>query len=439
MKSSRFGRAFFVAVVFFAVTAQPQLATRAERDFAVTGVYKLPSFKLTSLGAQPISEPALLQARRNGLKHTDLPSIGSGLARAGNNEFCGITDRGPNGEVDTAKGTRRTFPLPDFCPAIVRFRLTNEQIQIVRTIPLRDGHGKPLTGLSNLSTEERLYASADARSPLPVDPNGVDPEAIRVLPDGRFLIAEEYSPSVLVVSAVGEVLVRYTPAAKPLTNASYPVKAILPAVLSQRRHNRGFESLALSADGRTAYAILQSPAGDAEDKRMKQSRVARALRLDVSDPLHARVTGHFLVPLSRAADYGPAQKQPNVKLNDADWLAPDKLLVLETGAGFARLIVVDFAGATNLLGRPDENALTFELVGGDLSKLPITPARTEVWLATAGLSAIGSPKLEGLAILGPDEIALANDNDFGLGDNATGEPSMAWTLRLHRPLPFLRP
>jgi alkaline phosphatase len=271
--------------------------------------------------------------------------------------------------------------------------------------------------------------------PLAYDPNGIDPEAIRVFPDGRFLLSEEYGPSVFVVNTNGQVLVRYVPENKPLPDATYPVRAILPPVLSQRRTNRGFEALALSLDGKTAYVILQSPLGNEGDVQLQQARVSRALRLDLSDPLNARVTGHFLMPLSLATNYSPKLKQTGVKLNDAEWLAPDELLVLEQAGETARLLVADFRVAGDLRTQPTENTATPEAAGDDFSKLPVAPAVVEVWATIAGLSKEAT-KFEGLAVLSPTEIALSNDNDFGLGEGTVPTPSTLWRLRLARPLPL---
>jgi len=405
---------------------------------SVTAVFRLPSVNLAKLGSQPFTDADLKRAKENGLTLADLPSIGSGLAKVGENEFVGITDRGPNGTVEVKGKEQRTFPLPKFCPSIVRFKLVEGQVQIVKTILLTGSDNKPLTGLSNSEGEGRLFESAKAKSPLPYNPSGIDPEAIRIFPDGKFLISEEYSPSVLVVSASGQVLVRYTPATKPLAGASYPVKPILSSVLAQRRDNRGLESLALSPDGKTAFVMLQSPAGDEDDKKFKQASVSRTIRLDLTDPLNARVTGHFLMPLGPTSAYGKDQKPAGLKLNDAEWLAPDKLLVLEQGKDAARLLVADFSEATNLLGRDDENSLAFEAAISDSSTLSVKPARTEVLLSTSEMSPVKSTKLEGLAVISPTEIALANDNDFGLGDNKTGEPSTIWLLQMNRPMPLTR-
>src|SRR5205823_6332370 len=148
------------------------------------------------------SDAALKKAQRNGLKFINLPSIGSGLARVGPDEFIGITDRGPNGTAEGAAGAnaRRTFPLQQFCPSIVRLKLAESEIRIMEFIPLADSSGKLITGLSNVEGDERLYESADSKEPLPFDPNGVDPEGIRLFPDGRFLVCDEYGPSILVVN-----------------------------------------------------------------------------------------------------------------------------------------------------------------------------------------------------------------------------------------------
>lgn len=400
-------------------------------DIEVLQRFELPPTSLSALGRQPFTADDLARARTDGLKYDALPSLGSGLARVGEMEFVGISDRGPNGEV----GKRRTFPLPRFAPHLTRFKLSAGKIEILNSTILTDANGKPLTGLSNQEPEERLFETAAASAPLPYDPNGVDPEAVRVFPGGKFLLSEEYGPSVLVVDTNGQVLVRYVPANKPLPGATYPVKAILPPVLSQRRTNRGFEALALSPDGRTAYVMLQSPLGD--EKAFGAARVSRVLRLDLSDPLNARVTGHFLMPLSPASGYGATLKQTGVKLNDAEWLAPDRLLVLEQAGETARLVVADFSAAGDLKNSPLENSIAPEAVGDDFATLPVAPATVAVWATISGLTPEPT-KLEGMTVLSPTELVLANDNDFGLGEGSAPQPSTIWRLRLSRPLPLAR-
>lgn len=424
----------FCAAIFllpaFCLCANGQRATLA-------ATYTLPRINLSQLANPACTEAALQKAKSNGLKFIDLPSTGSGLARAGANEFWGITDRGPNGiaggDEDQPMAVR-TFPLPQFCPSIFRMKLVGKEIQITQTIPLTDGHGKRLSGLSNVKGEERLYESPGTKEPLAYDEDGVDPEGIRVLPNGNFLLSEEYSPSVFVVATNGQVLMRYTPKSKPLLNATYPVKAILPDIFAHRRDNKGFENLALSADGKFAYALLQAPMGDVKEPRYAGSRVIRAVKLDVSNPLDAKVVGEYLALTSAASDYSDKQKQEKISWSDADWLAPEKLVVVERGKGTVKLRLVDFTDASNILDRADESSLVFEDTTTGLAALNIKVASAQEIFSTRDVPGITSDKIEGIVILGPTEIALSNDNDFGIGDNTTGEPSMIWDVHLAQPL-----
>jgi len=286
-----------------------------------------------------------------------------------------------------------------------------------------------------LKGEERLYESPDTKEPIPYDQDGVDPEGIRIFPDGKFLMSEEYSPSIFVVATNGQILMRYTPTSKPLPNATYPVKAILPEVFAHRRDNKGFENLALSADGKFAYALLQAPMGSVKDLRYADGRVIRMVKLDMSDPLNAKVVGEYLALTSPAQEYSDKQKQEKISWSDADWVAPDKLLIIERGKGLVKLMLMDFSGASNILDRDDASGLVFEDAAGDLDKFGVKPAQAREIFSTRDTPGIASDKLEGLVIVSPTEIALSNDNDFGIGENKTGEPSMIWLIRLAQPLP----
>lgn len=399
----------------------------------LTGEYILPRISLSGFKTPPYSKADLELAKKNGLAFTDLPSIGSGLARRADGALFGITDRGPNSHLKFPQDPnkkRRVFPLPEFCPAIVQFELTHNKIHLDKVLPLTGSQGQPLTGLSNNTNEETCYASLNAPGPLPPDPSGVDTEGIRCLPGGGFVLCEEYAPSILVVSASGQVRMRYTPTSKPLIGAHYPVQPILPNIFCDRRLNRGFEGVALSSDGKTLYAILQSPMGNAHDPRYANSRVIRILEMDFSNPLHARVTGMFLLQASSYTDYPHNQRQDQVKVSELTWLAPKRLLVLERAKGRMRLFVADLARASNVLHRSDAETLRYEDGQTDLAALGIRPAKRFLVFDTAEIPAIDTDKLEGVALLAPDEIALANDNDFGIGENAVGEPSKVWTIRI---------
>jgi hypothetical protein len=384
--------------------------------------FHLPPTPLSQLGNPGITDTVLARARQAGLLFTNLPSIGSGLARVGADEYVGITDRGPTGTLAVKGRPEKTFPLPEFCPTIVRFKLAAGQIQITRCIPLRDAQGKLLPGRSHHA-----------------DPTGLDPEAIRVLPDGKFILGDESAPSIAVISPDGEVLVRYTPGSKPLRGAAYAVKAILPDSLTQRRSNRGFENLALARDGKSAYAILQSPMGDELDPRYRNSRTLRVLKLDVTEPDNARVAGEFLAPTSPAREYSRKQKQEQITWSDADWVGPERLLVIERGKDLAKLVLVDLTTATDILHHEIEPGLQFEATPeGGFARLGVRLASVSVVHTVRQLPGVTRLKLEGLVVLNEQTVLLAHDNDFGGGDHPSGLPSTVWRVRLPRPIPDFR-
>jgi hypothetical protein len=324
--------------------------------------------------------------------------------------------------LDVKGRAKKTFPLPEFCPTLVRFKLAAGEIHITRCLPLRDAKGQLLPGRT-----------------APPDPAGLDPEAIRVLPDGKYLLGDESSPSLAVVSAAGNVLVRYTPRSKPLPGANYRVNAMLPDSLLQRRQNRGFECLAVSRDGRFAYAILQAPLGDERDSRYRDSRVLRVFKLDVGAPEDARLVGEFLAQASLARDYSKKQAQEKIMWSDADCVGPDRLLVIERGKDAAKLLLVDLSAATNLLGHSLEAGLQLEAsTDVELARLGVSPARTAVLHTIRQLPGITKFKLEGLVALDAHTVLLAHDNDFGGGDGKAGSPSLIWRLTLPQPIPDFR-
>ena len=378
-------------------------------------------------------------SENKGYKGRPYPGIGSGLIRVPKtkNEFYMLTDRGPN--FDNVNGAGKVygkiFPLENFAPAIVHVKLENKLIQIIKSIPIVDSNGKSVTGISNGKDDETPYDINERV--IPYHSGGIDTEAIQLLPDGNFLISEEYGPSVLVVDPNGKVLMRYLPKDKAKLDMPYPVKDILPEVLKNRRSNRGFENLALAPDGKTAYATLQSPMGDAKSSQYSSSRTARIIRLDVTNPLDMKVTGMFLVLQSSMSEYPATSKQADLKFSDAVMLSSTKILLLERAAKKVKLIVADLKNATNILDLPISSSLEPEEKSESLNTLNIEPAETSVVFNSVEVFfQLDTDKLEGLAVLTPSVIALSNDNDFALGENTSNYPSRVWYIQLGKELPI---
>ena len=111
--------------------------------------------------------------------------------------------------------------------------------------------------------------------------------------------------------------------------------------------------------------------------------------------------------------------------------------MLERAAKLVKLFVVDFAKASNILDRPEanNNALLFDRANTDLKLYGVeVPTREQVF-SSADLPQIDEEKLEGLAVLNSSVLALAHDNDFGIGDNTTNAPSKLWIVQLPKELP----
>ncbi len=401
----------------------------------VTHQYTLEPTSLETFGYTPAE---LSVAATFGLAVLDQPAIGSGVQRLRGNRYLGVTDRGPNFTV----GANRFFPLPQYTPTIVLYQAKSSRLSIEATLPVVGQSGVGITGIPNSATEDSVpFLSPD--NPLPFNPSGMDVEDIHTLPGGGFVLVEEYGPSVVIVDDNGVVQRRYTPAGKTFAGADYPVRDVLPAVLRNRRANRGFECVPISPDGRTAYVVTQSPMGaTTAGGPYRESRVVRILRLDLSDPLNLQVTGQFVMRMSPATEYPAGNAQRDLKLSAGTWVSHDVLLLVElndvVGIGGVRLLLVDLHGASNVHGLPAADTLDFEDVNKGPESLGVVPASTRViyqQFETDAVRLLPSGKLEGITILNANQVAISNDNDFGVGD-VPGAPSTLTVLRLGDQLPL---
>jgi alkaline phosphatase len=403
------------------------------RHARVLQQYELPPFSLAEFG---LTAEELAIGRANGLTAVDLPAIASGLQRLAGKHFVGITDRGPT-FTRTLPTAGRIFPLPSYTPTLVFFSAHDGVIAPHTLIPIVvDDAGTPATGIPNNANDDSVpLATSTSITPLPFNPNGLDVEDVHTLPDGGFIVVDEYSPSLAIIDEGGKVLKRYIPQGKTLAGAAYTVSDSLPAILAQRRSNRGFECIAVSDDGRTAYTMTQSPLGPTSPGTppTRNSRILRVLRLDISDPLNLQVTGQFLLRMSDASSYPTGNRPQDLKLSAAAWVSENKLLLLERsdeiGIGGAKLILADLAAATDVSALPEAATLALENVNTNLAALGITLATSTVVYTNGETPEITDFKLEGLAILNQNTVAISNDNDFsqGLPERVT---SKLWVIRL---------
>ncbi|MEU3526305.1 esterase-like activity of phytase family protein [Streptomyces sp. NPDC038707] len=344
-----------------------------------------------------------------------LGGIGSDIYPAGRKgEYWTVTDRGPNGQIKVDGKKRRTFPVPGFDPAIVRIRVSGDTVEVVDAIPVTTSSGKAVTGLPDQRGRDEAPYTYDARTPLSYNPDGLDTEGIVRAGDGSFWLVDEYGPSLVHVSARGRVLARYVPRGLALTGTDYPVVEALPSVLLHRKTNRGFEGLAQLPGGDLVMA-LQSPLSLPDADAGDASRTTRLLRFS---PRAKAVTAEYAYRFDPVGVVDPGEDDTSeLKISSVVAVGRDRLLVEERTDKAARLHLVELGRGAGILGGPwddDTTSPSLEQLDDPASAgVPVLSKRLVVDLGTVA----GVPgKIEGVARVDHDTLALVNDNDFGMTD-----------------------
>lgn len=404
-------------------------AASAQSGGAVEATYTLPDIRLGTFIQQSLGGPlpADHQIRLGG--------VGSDLwhdPSDGRDVYYLITDRGPNGQIRPAAGqsARRTFPVPEFAPTILKVRVRNGAIEILQAIPIRGLNQLGVSGISNYAPnaprgDEVPYGcAANDADLLPFNPNGLDSEGLVRDKEGNFWVVDEYRPSIVKISPAGVVLKRFVPANDPLTGTSYQVVKNLPQILQWRKGNRGFEGAAISPDRKTLYTMLQSPASNPNATVGNASHMIRLLALDLESE---SVTAEYVYELQPVSEFGlpyPAQ-QAEMKTSGMAMLDQHRLIVLERTDDVAKLYRIDLRGATDILGTrwddlPPNNSPALESIApGQLSANGITPVSKHLVVDLSQVPGVPG-KIEGVALLSSGKhVAIANDNDFGIGGTQT--------------------
>jgi len=158
-------------------------------------------------------------------------------------EWWGLSDRGPGGGTLNYDTRVQRFTI-DFNPltgAISGFK-------IVDTVKFVDG-----------------ASTFNGKAPNPTNELGksLDPEGFVINPrNGNFLVSDEYGPSLYEFNRSGQLVKTYTTPGNiiPRNGATgVPNFAGDAGNTAGKRTNRGFEGLAVSPDGKYAFAMLQSP------------------------------------------------------------------------------------------------------------------------------------------------------------------------------------
>jgi hypothetical protein len=203
-------------------------------------------------------------------------------------------------------------------------------------------------------------------------------------------------------------------------------------VLAQRRQNRGFEAIALQ--GGKLYAFVQSPLRNPISLANSALNAMRNVRV-VEFDLATQATRQFLYVMDNPASVNADDSRAD-KIGDAVALPGGGFLVVERDDDAVpadlpaqitkRVYAFNLTGATDITAKDTLYAgkSLDQMTTAELTAVGVTPLAKvlHVDLAQAGYDRV--QKVEGLAYVDADTVAVINDNDFGVAgisiDNATG-------------------
>ena len=368
---------------------------------------------------------------------------------ATNYVFYAIPDRGPNADAVsgvTPASTKplRPFKLPDYQGRIVKFTLNkttgaitlDDQILLTR----QDGI-TPITGKGNIpgfdevpvtytdaatayTNTDYVDGTSETYHALPYDEFGGDFEGVIIDKDGNFWACDEYRPAMYKFDATGKLIDRFVPSGTSLLGTTPQAvgtygNETLPAVYSKRWDNRGFEAIAYDEAKHVVYAFIQSPIENPSTAAVRnKSDVIRILGVNADTGIPVE---EYVYLLERNKDAGYAASRVD-KIGDAVYTGNGKFLVIERDSegpaatyGKKYVFEIDINFATNILGNGLYAGKELEQLSADelvAENIRVVHKNKVVNLPTIGYQS--SDKAEGIALLPNNEIAVINDNDFGL-------------------------
>jgi hypothetical protein len=324
------------------------------------------------------------------------------------NEWWALSDRGPGG------GTLR------YDTRIHQFKIdvdpeTGEisNFQILKTLVFRSGG-----------------SSLDGFAPEIAGPLGLafDPEGIVVNPrTGHLLVSDEYGPSLLEINRAGQVVRRYTTPDKLVPrNAATGVANYAgdQGNTAGKRTNRGFEGLAISPDGRTAYAMLQSAMLDEGGSNGTLNRIV------AFDTRTARPQAQYAYRMDGSSQGRGISAL--VAINEHEFLVLERNnrglgVDSELTTANKKVFKIDLRGAT------DVSAINLSTAPAG-SFTPVTKTATP-WLDLAAASTLAHPSLAALNGVSPEKwegltvgprlndgsylVLAGTDNDYSVTQNGS--------------------
>lgn len=362
-------------------------------------------------------------------------------------EYWVVTDRGPNVDTVLPTGGGATgFLVPDFSPLILKVKVDGSNISILQTISIKDRAGKGITGLPNIAGYDAIPSDIKGTTGASLyNLAGLDVEGLVRTRNGSFWVVDEYAPSLALISSKGVLQERWVPAGWSGNPTNYKINKTMPGIFLKRKANRGFEALAMSPDESTLYIGLQSPLLNPSTAVGNASRMTRILRFDV---LAKKFTGEFIFPFELPATVDKTTtKTTELKLSALVALDNDTLLVQERTDNSFLLSTIELKESANILGSKWDLLETTPSLESWAVAVPegiaalITSLEKKIVFDSSAIASMPT-KIEGMAVLDNQHVALINDNDFNFaysattGKAATGTNlTKILTVKLAKPLP----
>lgn len=199
---------------------------------------------------------------------------------------------------------------------------------------------------------------------------------------------------------------------------------------SARRLNRGFEAIAVSPDERALYLAFQSPLAHPDRAAHENSQHVRIWKLDAETGAIEAEYVYALGPCEsflRDVALGNFE-QHDVKVSEIVCLGGERLLVLERGSESTKFYRVDLAHPTPAaLLDPTTRPTLEQMDASQLAAAGVVPlAKTLIF--DTDLAPEIPADLEGAIRLGPRDLLLVNDNDFGV----EGVETQFWRMTFDR-------
>jgi hypothetical protein len=344
---------------------------------------------------------------------------------SGHYDFMATTSRGPLLDVrkDSGEKNLRPFVEATYAPRWVTFSYNPKKgvVENVDQIILKSKEGKALTGLPKMiGADETPIDKLGHRVAL--DRYGIDPGGLAQDSDGSYWMCEQYRPSLLHFNSNGSLLQRWVP--NGLANGTGAPQ--LPIWYTRRQMNHGFSGVAL--DGDQVVAFLRSPLKNDFD-------VTRLLSVDKTT---GQPRAEYAYPFENSEEGRAFVDQIGDSIN----IGPGRFLVVEQNSavderGFHRVYEIDIHGASNLLSRNgDELSRSVLCSDGTLdskeAETCVKPVKKKLIADLVALGLHGFAKIEGLAVIDSQTLALVNDNEFDV--KKTGAPTALFIVHLATPL-----